>query len=76
MTANPDGIIAGRSLDNGHVTWSHKYDMNVVFAAPDDAALCSNCGGPLIVRDGKWHPVRLKGGKYYCENCSVNLSSP
>lgn len=75
MAINPDGIIAGRRLDSGRVTWSHKYDMNVVFVPPDDSAVCSSCGAALIAGDGKWHPVRLKDGKYYCENCPVTLPS-
>jgi len=67
---NPDGRIAGRSLDDGSITWSHKYDMNVVFAPPEEGKRCDGCGQPLIVMDHRWHPVEVRGGKYYCERCS------
>ncbi|MBX8632128.1 MAG: hypothetical protein KIY12_09735 [Thermoplasmata archaeon] len=70
MTPNPDGLIAGRSLENGSLTWSHKYDMNVRFEPPGEDDVCAGCGGPLIARDGRWHPVLVKNGKYYCEKCS------
>ena len=71
MNSNPDGRIAGRSLEDGRVTWSHKYDMNVMFEPPAGEEKCIVCHSILIVLDGKWHPVEVKSGNYYCEKCSV-----
>ncbi len=72
MRTNPDGRIAGRTLEDGRVTWSHKYDMNVVFEPPDGNGKCSACGSGLVLPDGKWHGAEVKNGKYYCEKCSAS----
>ncbi len=69
MAANPDGRIAGRSLEDGHITWSHKYDLNVTFTPPGDGQRCDGCGCELVALDGRWHPVEVRGGRYYCEKC-------
>gem|GEM_PF-6667103 len=71
---NPDGRIAGRTLEDGKITWSHKYDINVVFVPPSDTQRCDRCGGILIKPDGKWHPVEVREGKYYCEHCAQSIS--
>lgn len=73
MVSNPDGRIAGRSLEDGRITWSHKYDLNLVFTPPDDRQKCDSCGGELVARDGRWHPVDVRNGRYYCEECSGKL---
>ncbi len=70
MVHNPDGRIAGRSLEDGRVTWSHKYDLNLIFSPPEEGQRCDSCRRVLIERDGKWHPVEVRSGKYYCEACS------
>ena len=73
MVSNPDGRIAGRSLEDGRITWSHKYDLNLVFTPPDDRQKCDSCGRELVARDGRWHPVDVRNGRYYCEECSGKL---
>ncbi|MEM3851379.1 MAG: hypothetical protein QXP70_00040 [Methanomassiliicoccales archaeon] len=70
MTEATDGRIAGRTLADGSITWSHKFDINVVFKPPEDDQRCDKCGGELIKHDGKWHAVDVVKGRYYCERCS------
>ena len=70
MSTNPDGRIAGRTLEDGHITWSHKYDMNVVFVPPGEDERCFACGSRLVAPDGRWHGAEVKKGKYYCEKCT------
>lgn len=71
---NPDGRIAGRTLADGNIVWSHKFDINVAFIPPSNEQKCSSCGGPLVINDGRWHPVEVRDGRYYCEECASRLS--
>lgn len=73
MVKNPDGRIAGRSLEDGSITWSHKYDLNLVFIPPHEGQKCDSCGTGLIRADGRWHPVEVRNGNYYCEECSKRV---
>lgn len=70
MVQNPDGRIAGRSIEDGGITWSHKYDLNLTFTPPHEGQKCDSCGSSLVALDGKWHPVEVRDGRYYCERCS------
>ena len=70
---NPDGRIAGRSLEDGRITWSHKYDMNVMFEPPAGNQDCTACRSSIVKPDGRWHAAEVRNGRYYCEKCSEAL---